>query len=138
MNRRTTETKAWEVDTLRGHTNNVSCVIFHPKLELIVSNSEDRSIRVWDIRCVRAWVRACACTCGCCGLAMAPTIRTKSAGQASRWIALSPSLTLPIHPPTICSKRLGVQTFRRENDRFWILAAHPEPVSYTHLRAHET
>lgn len=44
------ETKAWEVDTLRGHTNNVSCVIFHPKLELIVSNSEDRSIRVWDIR----------------------------------------------------------------------------------------
>ncbi len=24
------------------------------------------------------------------------------------------------------SKRTGVQTFRRENDRFWILAAHPE------------
>lgn len=60
----TTETKAWEVDTLRGHTNNVSCVIFHPKFELIISNSEDRSIRVWDI-----------------------------------------------------SKRMGVQTFRRENDR---------------------
>ena len=58
------ETKAWEVDTLRGHTNNVSCVIFHPKFELIISNSEDRSIRVWDI-----------------------------------------------------SKRMGVQTFRRENDR---------------------
>lgn len=46
---------------------------FHPKHELIISNSEDRSIRVWDI-----------------------------------------------------SKRLGVQTFRRENDRFWILAAHPQ------------
>lgn len=24
------------------------------------------------------------------------------------------------------SQRIGVQTFRRENDRFWILAAHPE------------
>ena len=24
------------------------------------------------------------------------------------------------------SQRAGVQTFRRENDRFWILAAHPE------------
>ena len=58
---------------MRGHTNNVSCVLFHPKHELIVSNSEDRTIRVWDI-----------------------------------------------------SKRLGVQTFRRESDRFWILAAHPE------------
>jgi len=26
-----TETKAWEVDTLRGHTNNVSCVMFHAR-----------------------------------------------------------------------------------------------------------
>jgi coatomer subunit alpha len=41
--------KAWEVDTMRGHTNNVSCVLFHPKHELIISNSEDRTIRVWDI-----------------------------------------------------------------------------------------
>jgi WD40 repeat protein len=40
------ETKACEVDTMRGHTNNVSRVLFHPKHELI---SEDRAIRVWDI-----------------------------------------------------------------------------------------
>ena len=46
---RMSETKAWEVDTMRGHTNNVSCVKFHPKSELIISNSEDRSIRVWDM-----------------------------------------------------------------------------------------
>lgn len=58
---------------MRGHTNNVSCVLFHPRHELIISNSEDRTIRIWDI-----------------------------------------------------SKRMGVQTFRRESDRFWILAAHPE------------
>lgn len=56
---------------MRGHTNNVSCVMFHPRVELVVSNSEDRSIRVWDM-----------------------------------------------------GKRVCVQTFRRENDRFWILAAH--------------
>lgn len=41
--------------------------------DLIISNSEDKSIRVWDM-----------------------------------------------------SKRTGVQTFRREHDRFWILTAHPE------------
>jgi len=41
--------------------------------DIIVSNSEDKSIRVWDM-----------------------------------------------------SKRTGTQTFRREHDRFWILAAHPE------------
>ena len=69
---------------MRGHMNNVSCVLFHPKHELIISNSEDRTIRVcvWDI-----------------------------------------------------SKRLGVQTFRRESDRFWILAAHP---SRTFLRGHDS
>ncbi|KAI5659376.1 hypothetical protein M9H77_28169 [Catharanthus roseus] len=39
---------ACEVDTLRGHMNNVSCVLFHPRQEIIVSNSEDKSIRVWD------------------------------------------------------------------------------------------
>ena len=53
--------------------NNVSCVFFHAKQDVIVSNSEDKSIRVWD-----------------------------------------------------ATKRTGIQTFRREHDRFWILAAHPE------------
>ncbi|MBA0739120.1 hypothetical protein Gogos_012416, partial [Gossypium gossypioides] len=53
--------------------NNVSCVMFHAKQDIIVSNSEDKSIRVWD-----------------------------------------------------ATKRTGLQTFRREHDRFWILAAHPE------------
>lgn len=67
------DTKAWEVDTLRGHMNNVSCVLFHARQDIIVSNSEDRSIRVWD-----------------------------------------------------ATKRTGLQTFRREHDRFWILGAHPE------------
>ena len=41
--------QAWEVDTCRGHYNNVSCAIFHPRQELILSNSEVKSIRVWDM-----------------------------------------------------------------------------------------
>ena len=68
-----TDSKAWIVDTMRGHFNNVSCVLFHPRQELILSNSEDKTIRVWDM-----------------------------------------------------SNKSGVQTFRREHDRFWVLAAHPE------------
>jgi coatomer protein complex subunit alpha (xenin) len=43
------ENKAWEVDTCRGHYNNVSCVIFHARQDLILSNGEDKSIRVWDM-----------------------------------------------------------------------------------------
>jgi coatomer protein complex subunit alpha (xenin) len=50
-----------------------SCALFHPKHELIISDAEDKTIRVWDM-----------------------------------------------------SKRTAVQTFRRENDRFWVLTAHPE------------
>ncbi|TPP57565.1 Coatomer subunit alpha [Fasciola gigantica] len=46
---RMTETKAWELDTLRGHYNNVSCVLFHPRQDLLISDSEDKSIRVWDL-----------------------------------------------------------------------------------------
>jgi len=34
---RMSETKAWEVDSCRGHFNNVSSAVFHPKHELIVS-----------------------------------------------------------------------------------------------------
>lgn len=69
---RMSESKAWEVDTMRGHINNVSSVAFHPKHEWIVSNSEDKSIRVWDI-----------------------------------------------------SRQTAPQSFRRESDRYWILATHP-------------
>lgn len=38
-----------QVDSCRGHYNNVSCCAFHPKQELILSASEDKSIRVWDM-----------------------------------------------------------------------------------------
>ena len=70
---RMSDTKAWEVDSLRGHHNNVSCVIFHPRQELILSNAEDKSIRIWDI-----------------------------------------------------AKRQAITVFKSENDRFWVMAAHPE------------
>lgn len=43
------DTKAWEVDTCRGHFNNVCVSLFHPRHELILSISEDKTIRVWDM-----------------------------------------------------------------------------------------
>ena len=67
------DSRAWEVDSLRGHFNNISCVIFHPRQELILSNGEDKSICIWDM-----------------------------------------------------NKRTKLHTFKKESDRFWVLAAHPE------------
>ncbi|CRH01067.1 coatomer alpha subunit, putative [Plasmodium relictum] len=67
------DNKCWELDTLRGHFNNVSSLLFHRSNDdLLLSNSEDRTIRIWDI-----------------------------------------------------NKRVCIHTFRRENDRFWVLAFKP-------------
>lgn len=46
---RMSQSRAWELDTCRGHFNNVSSVLFHPRHDLIISNSEDKTIRVWDM-----------------------------------------------------------------------------------------
>lgn len=70
---RMSETKAWEVDTCRGHFQNSSACLFHPHQDLILSVGEDKTLRLWDL-----------------------------------------------------NKRTSVQSFKRENDRFWVLAAHPE------------
>ena len=40
------QTKAC-VQTLEGHTGNVSAVCFHPELPLIITASEDGSVKVW-------------------------------------------------------------------------------------------
>jgi coatomer subunit beta' len=40
------QTKAC-VATMDGHTNNVSSAVFHPQLPVIISGSEDGTVRVW-------------------------------------------------------------------------------------------
>ncbi|KIJ57284.1 hypothetical protein M422DRAFT_57615 [Sphaerobolus stellatus SS14] len=46
--------KVWDylskscVQTMEGHTSNVSFAVFHPSLPVIVSGSEDGSIRIWN------------------------------------------------------------------------------------------
>ncbi|KAJ5395836.1 uncharacterized protein N7487_010139 [Penicillium crustosum] len=70
---RMSDTKAWEVDTCRGHFQNSSAALFHPHQDLILSVGEDKTIRAWDL-----------------------------------------------------NKRTSVQSFKRDHDRFWVIAAHPE------------
>ncbi|KAF5321445.1 hypothetical protein D9619_000081 [Psilocybe cf. subviscida] len=46
--------KVWDylskscVQTLEGHTNNVSFAVFHPNLPIIVSGSEDGTVKIWN------------------------------------------------------------------------------------------
>ncbi|MBM3455959.1 MAG: hypothetical protein FJX80_12565 [Bacteroidetes bacterium] len=37
------------VATLEGHTNNISSMIFHPSIPLLISGSEDRRVKFWGI-----------------------------------------------------------------------------------------
>ena len=40
------QTKAC-VQTLEGHSHNVSAVLFHPELPIIITGSEDGSVKFW-------------------------------------------------------------------------------------------
>lgn len=54
------------VQTLEGHTHNVSAVCFHPELPIIITGSEDGTVRIWhsttyrlvcSTRWLNIWVR---------------------------------------------------------------------------------
>jgi len=46
------QTKAC-VHTLEGHTNNVSAACFHPELPVILTGSEDGTLRIWHANTYR-------------------------------------------------------------------------------------
>jgi len=41
------ESKARPLRIMQGHVHNVSAVMFHPYADLVLSNSEDKTLRVW-------------------------------------------------------------------------------------------
>lgn len=51
--------KVWDyqnkscVQTLEGHTHNVSVCAFHPELPIIISGSEDGTVRIWHANTYR-------------------------------------------------------------------------------------
>ncbi|KAH9933850.1 coatomer WD associated region-domain-containing protein [Fomitopsis serialis] len=102
---------------LEGHDCGVNYATFHPTLPLIVSAADDRQIKIWRMSDTKAWeVDACR----------------------GHFNNVSTALFHPKHELIVScgedktvrvwdlTKRSAVQTFRRENDRFWTLAAHPE------------
>ena len=101
---------------LEGHDRGVNWASFHPTLPLIISGADDRQVKLWRMNETKAWEM--------------DTMR----GHTNN---VSCVLFHPRHDLVISnsedrsirvwdvSKRMGVQTFRREHDRFWIVAAHP-------------
>ncbi|GAV70196.1 WD40 domain-containing protein/Coatomer_WDAD domain-containing protein/COPI_C domain-containing protein [Cephalotus follicularis] len=102
---------------LEGHDRGVNWASFHPTLPLIVSGADDRQVKIWRMNDTKAWevdtLRGHINNVSCVLFhTRQDVIVSNSEDRSIRvWDA---------------SKRTGLQTFRREHDRFWILALHPE------------
>ncbi|KAH9470729.1 hypothetical protein Pst134EA_004653 [Puccinia striiformis f. sp. tritici] len=102
---------------LEGHDRGVNWATFHPTLPLIVSCGDDRQVKLWRMSETKAWeVDTCR---GHFNNISAVLFHPKH----ELIISDSEDKTIRVWD---MSKRTAVQTFRRENDRFWVLTAHPE------------
>ncbi|PQE07931.1 coatomer wd associated region protein [Rutstroemia sp. NJR-2017a WRK4] len=102
---------------LEGHDRGVNWVAFHPTLPLIVSAGDDRLVKLWRMSETKAWeVDTCRGhfqnASGCLFHPHQDLILSAGEDKTIRVWDLN--------------KRTSVQSFKRENDRFWVIAAHPE------------
>eukprot|EP01101_Sappina_pedata_P008007 TRINITY_DN4346_c0_g1_i1.p1 TRINITY_DN4346_c0_g1~~TRINITY_DN4346_c0_g1_i1.p1 ORF type:complete len:1270 (+),score=556.96 TRINITY_DN4346_c0_g1_i1:72-3881(+) len=102
---------------LEGHDRGVNWAAFHPTLPLIISGADDRQLKLWRMNETKAWE--------------VDTLRGHFNNVSCvlfhprQELIISDSEDKSIRVWDM-SKRIGVQSFRREHDRFWMLAAHPE------------
>ncbi|KAI9727824.1 MAG: hypothetical protein M1834_007971 [Cirrosporium novae-zelandiae] len=102
---------------LEGHDRGVNWVSFHPTLPLIISAGDDRLVKLWRMSETKAWE--------------VDTCRGHFQNASACLFHPHQDLILSVgEDKTIrvwdLNKRTSVQSFKRENDRFWVIAAHPE------------
>lgn len=101
---------------LEGHTRCVNWASFHPTLPLIVSGSDDRQVKLWRMSATKAWeVDTCrGHTNNVDSVIFHP--------YQNLIISVGEDKTLRVWD---LDKRTPVKQFKRENDRFWLVRAHP-------------
>lgn len=101
---------------LEGHSRGVNWASFHPTLPLIISGADDRQVKLWRMSDTKAWeldtFRGHLNNVSCAIFhPRKELVITNSEDRTIRVWDLN--------------RRTCLNTFRRESDRFWILAAHP-------------
>jgi len=101
---------------LEGHDRGVNWAAFHPTLPIIASAADDRQVKLWRMSDVKAWeidtCRGHYYNVSC--VLFHPKQELIISNAEDRSIRVW-DLT----------KRTCLGAYRRENDRYWILAAHP-------------
>lgn len=101
---------------LEGHDKGVNWASFHPELPLIVSGGDDRSVKVWRMSETRAWE-----VDGCRGHTNnVPCVLFHPTEDLI--ISVGEDKTIRTWD---LNSRSPVKQFKRENDRFWMIVAHP-------------
>lgn len=101
---------------MEGHDRGVNFAMFHPTLPLIISAADDRQIKIWRMSETKAWeVDACR---GHFNNVSCAVFHPKH----ELIVSCGEDKTVRVWD---LAKRTAIQTFRREHDRFWFLAAHP-------------
>ncbi|KAK2585183.1 hypothetical protein KPH14_009895 [Odynerus spinipes] len=101
---------------LDGHDRGVNWACFHPTLPLIVSGADDRQIKMWRMNDAKAWeVDTCRGHYNNVSCVLF---------HPRQDLILSNSEDKSIRVWDM-TKRTCLHTFRREHERFWVLAAHP-------------
>ena len=100
---------------LEGHERGVNWAAFHPELPLIVSGSDDRMIKIWRTNDTKAWE--------------VDTLRGHTNNVSCVMFHPREDLILSNsedHSIRVwdSTKRIGIQSFVRAHDRFWIITAH--------------
>lgn len=101
---------------LEGHDKGVNWAAFHPTLPLIVSAGDDRLVKLWRMSDTKAWeVDTCR---GHTGNVLSAVFHP----HQDLIVSVSDDKTIRVWD---LNKRTPVKQFRRENDRFWLVASHP-------------
>ncbi|KAG6451217.1 coatomer subunit alpha isoform X2 [Manduca sexta] len=101
---------------LEGHDRGVNWAAFHPTLPLIASAADDRQVKLWRMNDAKAWeVDTCRSHYHNVSCVLF---------HARHELILSNSEDKTIRVWDV-TKRTCLHTFRRENERYWVLAAHP-------------
>lgn len=112
---------------LEGHDRGVNWVQFHPSRPLIVSGSDDRTVKIWRYNDVRAWELETfrGHTNNVSAVLWNPGADLIFSDSEDRTLRLWDCSSATGAGGSLSSRGKCVLSIKKENDRFWCLAAHP-------------